>query len=123
MTWWKRLQQWMLEKRMWLAVLLLRNARTVVVNAEDWADMMDTSVALQQYVHTSGHLNNGRHKSRDKLRYLSNRLRSRQHRFIDPMQAIQPVLTSYDATEAARQERFGRMRMAARIQRLAALTD
>lgn len=79
-----KLKQYLKRMRMYLAYRLLMNTGMVMVNTEDWKTTLDTSAALALYVQTSGHINNGRNKSRKRLRTFASRLLVAQTRFVHP---------------------------------------
>ena len=64
---WGRIRRWVYRR----ATAVLKHAGMAVVAAEDWEMILATSAELYAYVRTSGHINNGRHKSRKRLHELT----------------------------------------------------
>lgn len=73
-----------LKLRYWLAAKALLNTGMVIVQADDWRMIRVISATLHKYVHTSGHINNGRYVARKKLHTLVDGLINSQQRFVHP---------------------------------------
>jgi 5-carboxymethyl-2-hydroxymuconate isomerase len=70
----KKLWGWIRRRIQRVATAVLKHAGMAVVSAEDWTFVLATSTKLYAYVHTSGHINNGRHRSKKVLYKLTEQL-------------------------------------------------